>query len=107
MDVLEDEHARVSRPQLPDERGHDLVGHDAAGDDLFELAACLLGDGEQRSQRARREQWVAVSRQHAGPVAETLPKTREQRRLADASIAADKHETAWRASGDGPERGFQ
>ena len=60
-------------------------------DERRQLAADLVGDVEQRAERARREERVARAPEQASLVA---AERAQQRGLADACLAADEHELA-------------
>jgi hypothetical protein len=98
--VFEDEHGRDPRAQLPRERRHHLVRHRTTLDDRLELAAGPLGDGDERPERARREERFAGAPEDPRRSAVLFAEPPHERRLADARLAADQQDMPTRAALD-------
>jgi transposase-like protein len=75
-----------------------LVRHRATLDDQPELAAGSLGDVEQRPERARGEERVASAPEDPRRSAALFAEPPDQRRLADACLAANQQDLAARAA---------
>jgi predicted nucleotidyltransferase len=104
VDVLEDEDRRRRGRQLAGERGRHLVWPRAGLDEALELAARPLGDLEQRPERSRSEEGIAGAPEDSRRVAVLVAEAPQQRRLPTAGLAADEHQAAVRALGDGGQR---
>jgi hypothetical protein len=89
--VLEDQHSGRAA-KLCDQRRRDLVRSWRPRDELLQLTAGRLGDVQQRSQRTRRAQGLARAPQDARGRSLLLAERAQERRLADAGLAADEHQ---------------
>ena len=90
VDVLDHEHRRGLVRQFGDERSHELVRHPPVGRKPTEVEAGVLRDVEERPECARREQPLARAPQHSGSWL-VRAELAEQRGLADARLASQKH----------------
>ncbi len=107
VQVLEHEDRGRAAPQLVEQGGRDLVGPRGARRDLGELAPDLLGDVEQRAERARREQRVARPPQDARRAPMLVGEEAHERRLAGARLARDERQAPARAVAHGVEHRLQ
>jgi hypothetical protein len=98
--VLDHHHlqsARV-RGQLVEERREELLLGRPAGEPLGQHATRLPADVVQRAEGARRDQPVAATPQHPGPVLDPTSELGDQGRLPDARLAGhQRHPAAGRA----------
>jgi hypothetical protein len=101
--VLEHEHGGRPPAQLAGERRHHLVRHRPTLQDRPELAAGLVGDGQQRPEGAAGEQRVAAAPEDPRRPAGRLAESPQQRRLADPGLPADQQDLPTRAALDGLE----
>ena len=97
------EHRRGAASELAQQRVGHLVRPGAARRGLRQVAAGLLGDVEQRAQRARREQRVARPPQDPGRPAVLVGEAACERGLAGARLARDEHEPPARGAADAVE----
>ncbi len=98
--VLEDEDGARLRRELVRQRRRQLVRHRARLDGRPKLAADVVGDRQHRTERARREQRVAASPEHAHLGFVALPEPPHDRRLPDARLAAEQDEMTARGPAD-------
>jgi hypothetical protein len=100
VEVLEHEDRRRAVGELAQQRGRDLVRRRGAGRDLREVAADLLGDVEQRAERARREERVARAPQDPRRGALPVGEQADERRLARARLAGHQRQAPVRRGRD-------
>ena len=86
------------------QRLDDLGRRGPACDDASELPADLLGDLEQRAERARGEERIAAAA-HNRHAAAAAAEGVEKRRLADSGFAGDEHDRTVTGRAHGP-KGF-
>src|ERR1043165_7223404 len=89
VDVLEDDDSRGVWRERSHERADELVELLSRRQRVPEVAVEAVGDIEQRAERPRGEERVAVAEQERGPPALLGGETVEQRRLSDTRLAAD------------------
>jgi hypothetical protein len=91
VEVLEHDDVRRPAAQLARQRGDELARRGALRDQRSELAADVVGDVDERAERARGEQRVARSPQHPTSASAVAERPHE-RRLADSRLAGDEDE---------------
>ena len=89
VEVLEHDDARRPAAQLARQRRDELARRRAVRGDRRELAADLVGDVDERPERARRVQRVAGPPEHPDRAA-ALAEGAHERRLADPGLAGDE-----------------
>ena len=107
VQVLEHQHGRCSARELAQQCRRHLVRSRAARGDLGEVATCVFGHVEQRTQGARREQRVARAPQDPRRSPVLVGEPPGERRLARAGLAGDEHEPPLRGGAHGVERRFE
>jgi hypothetical protein len=98
LQVLEDEDRRRAARELAQQRAGHLVRPRVARRGVSQVAAGLLGDVDERPQRARREERVARAPKDPRGPAVLVDEAPCERGLAGAGLAGDEHEAAARAA---------
>ena len=80
--------------QILDQRRGDVVARSAPADGRLECAAHGLGDLEQRSQRARREERIADASQDPRLIVDLDAEPVDEGRLADPGLPGDEQHPA-------------
>jgi hypothetical protein len=100
VQVLEDEHGRRAARELAQQGHRDLVRVRPARGHACELAAGVLGDVEQRTESAGREERVARPPQDPGRLPAGVSEAARQRRLPGARLAGEEHHAPARRATD-------
>ncbi len=98
VQVLEGEDRRSSGTHVAEQRRNDLVRHRLACDDGGEFASRIVGDRNERSERSRREEWVATTHQQPGPPRVPVAELPQEARLPDAGLSSDQDDMAPRGA---------
>ena len=104
VQVLEDEHGRRAARELAQQGGRDLVRVRPTRGHACQLAAGVLGDVEQRTQGARREQRVARPPQDPRRLPVAVREAAHERRLPGAGLAGHEHHAPARRPADRVQR---
>lgn len=92
--VLDHENDRLATAQLVEQRGSDLMRPSARSHQLAQRTPQGVGDAQERTQRARREERIAGAGDHPRRGAVLVAEAAHQRGLADTRFTPEEHQPA-------------
>jgi hypothetical protein len=92
VNIFESKNGGAPSCKRPREGPYELVQLTPLAERLSEVATEAIGDVEKRSQRLRREEWIARSPEDLRALRVVVAELTQQSRLADPGFTADEHE---------------